>query len=864
MTSMSHPQKWQNAGIVASAALLAVRLAASDPRAVDDFHKEIQPLLSRYCYDCHGDGMDKGKVAFDQAKSDAELIGRADLWLSVLKNTRAGIMPPAKKPQPSADELLRLEHWIKRGALGLDPADPDPGRVTVRRLNRTEYRNTVRDLLGVEFDTQAEFPPDDAGHGFDNIGDVLTLPPMLLEKYLAAANTIVSKAVPSVPAVPGEQVVPGNAFVKEPASADAKGGGPVRPAGNLTLSYYEPATATYVFHAKEGGRHQLVLDLSANERFVDNKFDYNKCRLVFSADGEELLRRDLTRENNRPLRFEHEVDWAAGDHRLTFEIQPLTPDAKHVRSLTIRVDSVTVRGPMDERHWVRPKDHARFFPRATPTDVEGRRAYAREILAPFVRKAYRRPVDARTLDRLVALAEATWQQPGKAFEAGIGQAMTAVLASPRFLFREEAAEAGVSVGGHLPVDEHSLASRLSYFLWSTLPDAELSRLADAKGIRQDLDAQVRRMMADAKFDGFIRSFVGQWLQARDIESVVIDSRQVLAREAAPDVEFETRRARFRELRDKPDAKLTPEERKEMDAMRLVFQQRADRPLAAELNGDLRRAMRQETEKTFAHVVQKDRSLRELLDGDYTFLNERLAKHYGLTNLGVLGDEMRLVTLPSGSPRGGILTQGTVLAVTSNPTRTSPVKRGLFVLDNILGTPPPPPPPDIPALEDAAKGSKDRALSLRETLALHREKPLCSGCHDRMDPLGLALENFNAMGMWRDSERKIAIDATGKLLTGESFADVRGLKRVLAEKHAVQFYRTLTEKMLTYALGRGLEPHDVETVDQIVDRLVKADGRPSALFSGIIASTPFQKTRSKDPAQNVPAPLRQRADARTTP
>ncbi len=861
---MSHPRKWPNAGMVASVALLAVRLAAADPRAVDDFRKEIQPLLSRYCYDCHGGGMDKGKVAFDQAKSDAELVGRADLWLSVLKNTRAGMMPPAKKPQPGADELLRLEHWIKRGALGLDPADPDPGRVTVRRLNRTEYRNTVRDLLGVEFDTQAEFPPDDAGHGFDNIGDVLTLPPMLLEKYLAAATTIVSKAVPSVPAVPAEQVVPGNAFVKEPASAGAKGGGPVRPAGNLTLSYYEPATATYVFHAKEGGRHQLVLDLSANERFVDNQFDYNRCRLVFSADGEELLRRDLTRENNRPLRFEHERDWTAGDHRLTFEIQPLTPDAKHVRSLTIRVDSVTVRGPMDERHWVSPKDHARFFPRVTPIDVEGRRAYAREILAPFVRKAYRRPVDARTLDRLVALAEATWQQPGKAFEAGIGQAMTAVLASPRFLFREEAAEAGGSIGGHLPVDEHALASRLSYFLWSTMPDAELSRLADAKGVRQDLDAQVRRMMADAKFDGFIRNFVGQWLQARDIESVVIDSRQVLAREAAPDVEFETRRARFRELRDKPDAKLTPEERKEMDAMRLVFQQRAGQPLAAELNGDLRRAMRQETEKTFGHVVQKDRSLRELLDGDYTFLNERLAKHYGLTNLAVLGDEMRLVTLPSGSPRGGILTQGTVLAVTSNPTRTSPVKRGLFVLDNILGTPPPPPPPDIPALEDAAKGSKDRTLSLRETLALHREKPLCSGCHDRMDPLGLALENFNAMGMWRDSERKIAIDATGKLLTGESFADVRGLKRILAEKHAAQFYHTLTEKMLTYALGRGLEPHDVETVDQIVDRLVKADGRPSALFSGIIASAPFQKTRSKDPARKVPAPLRQRADARTTP
>jgi hypothetical protein len=263
---------------------------------------------------------------------------------------------------------------------------------------------------------------------------------------------------------------------------------------------------------------------------------------------------------------------------------------------------------------------------------------------------------------------------------------------------------------------------------------------------------------------------------------------------------------------------------------------------AELTGDLRRAMRQETELAFNYVLREDRSLLELLDSDYTFLNERLARHYGLTNLTVTGDEMVLVKLPPESPRGGVITHGSVLAVTSNPTRTSPVKRGLFVLDNLLGTPPPPPPPDIPPLEDAAKKMREKTLSLRETLALHREQPLCSSCHNRMDPLGLALDNFNAMGMWRDQERGTPIDAAGKLLSGESFTNVKELKKILATNHATEFYHTITEKLLTYALGRGLEYYDVATVDAIVERLQKSNGRPSELIAGIIESAPFQKTR----------------------
>jgi hypothetical protein len=296
------------------------------------------------------------------------------------------------------------------------------------------------------------------------------------------------------------------------------------------------------------------------------------------------------------------------------------------------------------------------------------------------------------------------------------------------------------------------------------------------------------------------------------------------------------------LRDKRDEDLTPEEKEELEKIRSEFF-RNRRGLRAEMTGELRQSMRRETEKYFEYVVRENRSVRELLESDYTFLNERLANHYGLTNLNVEGQELRRVSLPAGSIRGGILTHGTILAVTSNPNRTSPVKRGLFILDNILGTPPPPPPPDVPPLEEAAKDAKDRPLSLRETLEIHRDKPLCNSCHNRMDPLGLAFENFNAMGMWREKERSQPIDSTGKLITGEPFTNIRELKGILANQRHTDFYRCLTEKLLTYALGRGLDYYDVHTVDQIIAGLEREDGRFSALLLGVVESAPFQKRRN---------------------
>ncbi len=645
------------------------RARGAEAAAAAQFHKDVQPVLAQYCYECHGDGMSNGGVAFDELQSDDQILDR-ELWGKVMKNLRARIMPPPKAPRPTAAEQKVIEDWVKYQAFGIDANNPDPGRVTLRRLNRAEYRNTVRDLLGVDFDADAEFPPDDTGYGFDDIGDVLTVSPLLLEKYLKAASAIVEQAV----------------------------------------------------------------------------------------------------------------------------LQPTN----------------------------RAKNYKRFFTRDAPKDASGRRQYARELLGNFAGKAFRRPVDGKTLDRLVALAGSVYGQPGKTFEAGVGQAMVAVLASPRFLFRCEQADPASTKEACPLVDEYALASRLSYFLWSTMPDDELSGLAARGELRKNLAAEVKRMLADPRSEAMAANFTGQWLQARDVEGIAIDAQAVLARD----------RAKGREGANHGGNPAPP---------------------VMELDGQLRHAMRRETEMAFSSVAHEDRSVLELIDSDYTFLNQKLAVAYGLTNLGVTGSEMRRVTLPPDCPRGGVLTEGTVLVVTSNPDRTSPVKRGLFVLNAILGSPTPPPPPNIPALEASEKHFHDHEPTLRETLSAHRDKPECAACHARLDPVGLAFENFNAMGLWREQERGQTIEAGGRLITGETFQNVRQLKHILVTNHRLEFYRCLTEKLLTYATGRGMEYYDTETVDRIVQRLEAENGRFSALLTGVVESAPFQRERRRANAAFSEAP-----------
>ena len=385
-----------------------------------------------------------------------------------------------------------------------------------------------------------------------------------------------------------------------------------------------------------------------------------------------------------------------------------------------------------------------------------------------------------------------------------------------------------------------------------MPDEELFGLAERGELRKNLPAQVKRLLADPRSAALVQNFTGQWLQGRDVEGVSIDARLVLARdkgeEKALQKELEEFRARIAArdaLAKAPGgASAVPAPASVPGAKRPRLFQKP----AVDLDGPLRKAMRLEPEMVFAGIVREDRSLSELLDCDYTYLNEKLAKHYGVP--GVSGSEMRRVTLPIDSPRGGLLTMGSILVVTSNPTRTSPVKRGQFILDNILGMPTPPPPADVPALEDSDKTFKDHEPTARESLALHRDNAVCRSCHARMDPLGLSLESFNAMGMFRDSERGQKIDAAGELLTGESFQNVRELKKILKQGHAPDFYRCLTEKLLTYALGRGTTDEDVEAIDQIVARMEKNDGRFSALLSGVIESSPFQERRNKSVADAV--------------
>ncbi len=864
------------------AAAVAPGASAGDA-ALLSFTRDVQPVLDEYCYNCHGDGSTKGGVDLDDFKTDAD-IHNHPLWWRVMKNVRTGIMPPASEPRVPPAEMKQLMTWIKLQAFSLDPANPDPGRITLRRLNRVEYRNTIRDLTGAEFDTLKEFPADDTGQGFDDLADVLTISPMLLERYLDAAQTIVSQAVPTQPRVVAKRTLSGREFalVKAEARGFQEGAATVaqaesssnlgsaapgsrpkvlRPAPRieaqaLDLSYYTPAVVAATFQAEHPGKYQVGVTLRAVEKYVDDQFDLNRCRLTFSVDGKVLVSEEFVRESDKDFEYTFDCTWQPGSHALAFEVQPIGPDKTQLRDLRLRLNAVTVRGPMDAGFWVTPDNYARFFPRKTPWWPPSRRRYAAELLGGFATRAFRRPVDEDTVNRLVAMAEGVSSQPGGTFEAGVAQAMVAVLASPRFIFRQEDTEP-LQPGQVYPwVDEYALASRLSYFFWSSMPDQELFDLAGKGELRTRLPAQITRLLADPRSAEFVRNFTGQWLEARDVSTVQINPFAVYLREH-PDPAVEHAMETFQRVNQISEDKRTPEEKEAFAKARKAFFTlfRTPKP---QLTESLREAMRQESERVFAYVISEDRPLEELIESNYTFLNEDLARHYGIP--GVKGKEMRRVILPPESPRGGILTQGTVLAVTSNPTRTSPVKRGVFILDAILGTRPPPPPPNIPALEDAASPEKLRTMTLRENLALHATNKSCAACHSRMDPLGLALENFNAMGSWRATELNRPIDPAGKLITGESFSNIRELKHILATKHRRDFYYCITEKMLTYALGRTLDYYDVETVDRLVARLEESGGRPSVLLQGIVSCAPFQQRRSPPPDRGLAADF----DSRSSP
>jgi hypothetical protein len=803
--------------IPGSLALPGLSEAEARKTPIQHYQDAVLPILEKHCYECHGDGYDKGKVAFDSLETDAQIL-KPDLWVRVLLNTRAGLMPADNKPRLSPAEQQILERWIKYDVFHIDPANPDPGRVTLRRLNRVEYRNTVRDLLGVDYNTEHEFPPDDSGFGFDNIGDALTLSPMLMEKYVSAAQAVIGQAVPTAARQPAQALVPGLAF--DGSNARTKW-------GKRQLIFDEPASVSTTHRNDAPGSYRVKLDIEINGTYVP---DPGRAVVVFKVDGQEVSSQEYGYFDEKVFTLESTHKWAPGEHRFTLELQPKVPAAKKETIIDLFVQKMTIEGPLEKDRWVATRDHEKYFPRAVPTSKQERRAYATELLTAFAARAYRRPLDDEdTGARLAALAESTWSQPGKTFEQGVTHAMAAVLASPRFLFRIEAPAKAQLTARFADVDEYSLASRLSYFLWSTMPDPELMRLASRGELRSNLDAQVKRMLADPRADSLARNFTGQWLQARDVEGIAMNPRDIILRDAGEEGTLKQLFAAFK-AQDEDAAKAL------MQKIKAVVDARPD------FDKEMRTAMRRETELYFGHVMREDRPLTELIHSNYTFLNEPLAKYYGIA--GVEGPELRKVTLPAGSPRGGVLTQGSALLVTSNPDRTSPVKRGLFVLANFLGTPPPPPPANVPALEASESEFHGQEPALRDVLRVHRESPLCRSCHNRMDPIGLGFENFNGVGMWRDSERKQPIVAEGSLVTGETFRSVSELKRILVTAHRTDFYRTISTKLLTYATGRGTDYYDVETIDRIVKRLEDSDGKFSALLMGVIESAPFQKMRTQ--------------------
>lgn len=803
-------------------------LVFSNGVAADEFQERIRPMLEANCYACHANGSAEGNLSFDTMET-SDLVANKQIWWNVLKNVRAGLMPPASEPRIGDEDKKALYNWIETEAFDLDPRHPDPGRVTVRRMNRQEYRNTIRDLTGIDYNADVVFPPDDTGFGFDNNGDALSLSPILLEKYLISARDIVREAVPTITKITPVKSVHGDMFKNEKGNVSGR-----------RLDAKEKNQVVGKLNVADAGNYNINVQVRLHGSFFHNPA---RCTVHFYCDDELLYEDEYGWDENKKLTYTFARDLTAGEHIFRFDIDPVTSSLDDPNKgqgefggnddtfVFWNIDSVAVEGPLNVGKWVHPKNYERFFDRDEPPQEENeRRDYAAEVLTRFASKAFRRPVDAATVDRLVQIAEAAEAVPNATFESSVAHAMTAVLASPRFIFRLEQPLADVS-DIYPMIDEYSLASRLSYFLWSTMPDEELYKLASNNQLRQNLPEQIARMMKDKRSESFVTNFVGQWLRSRDVEHVSIDPLVVMGKKK----EYDELRAKFRR-RPRNGEPPIPDE--EMQEVRRKF--RDLRNLGDRFNADTRNAMQAETQMLFEHIVRNDLSVLDMIDCNYTFVNEKLASLYGIQ--GVSGKEMRRVELPEGSPRGGILTQGTMLVVTSNPTRTSPVKRGLFVLENILGLPAPPAPPEVPELEASAEKFAGREPSQRELLAAHRDSPLCASCHARMDPLGFALENFNAIGMWRDEELGQPVDATGTLATGESFQTVQELKKILCENHREDYYRCLTQKLLIYALGRGLDYYDEPTVETIVTHLEADSGKFSSLLGSVIDSPAFQRQR----------------------
>lgn len=764
---------------------LAAAAGLSAARADEKAYAAVEPVLVEHCYDCHGDGASKGDFAMDDYASLETHLQDFDIWFEIWKNVRGNLMPPADKPQLGSAEKESILAFIESAVFKIDPENPDPGRVTIRRLNREEYRHSIKDLLKHDFNVSDILPADDTGYGFDTIGDVLSISPLLMEKYFEAADLVVAAAVPTAGPEIVEWWFDAKTFKDE---RDKDWSLDWMPFDHARKMVSHP----WVSH---DGEYEIRVDFRI--RGSDEATSHT-ATLKIGIDESTLTERKLGWDNSERITLKTKAVLKQGN-AAAFWLATETgePPRKGESKLAVDVEGFRIRGPLDGSRKDYPWSARHLFSQgAPPADEKARDPYREEILRKVATRAFRRPVDDETLKRLVALARQVDSQPGSNFEHGIAEAVTAILVSPRFLLRAEIQPEPDNPGKVVPLDEYALASRLSYFLWSSLPDEELLQLAGGGKLRANLRAQVDRMLKDEKSKRMIANFVGQWLQARDVETLSFNERSLLGE-------------------------------RDLEKARRIF------------NGRLRQSMRLESEEFFAHILRENRPATELLTANYTYLNEPLAEWYGVD--GVKGAQMRKVEVPAAKHRGGLLTQATFHLVTSNPTRTSPVKRGLFVLENFLATPAPPAVPDVPPLEAAAKGER-RNLTLRELLKIHSEEKLCASCHARMDPIGLALENYNAIGVWRDQDKGQPIDTNGQLMTGEKFSNARELGVILATARRTDFERALAEKLMTYAVGRGIEYYDAPTIDRIVAEAGRNGGTLRQILYGVVESAPFQKRR----------------------
>ena len=751
-------------------------------------------FLDRYCTTCHSQSLKTAGLSLAQVDL-SRVDAQPELWEKVVRKLQTGVMPPPNMPQPPAADRLAMLTWLDTSLDAASAAKPNPGRTeTLRRLNRTEYQNAIRDMLALDIDAGSLLPADESGHGFDNVivGD---LSATLLNRYISAAQKISRLAVGSTQSDLQNDII---SLPADLTQEDQLPGLPLGTRGGISTPY------TFA----QDGEYEIQVLLARNlEGLVSGLREARSHQLVVLLDREPIQTFTIQKAANdnddahldKDLKVRVTVN--AGPHNLAVTFikegsslvdtprQPTVSrynDRRYPRTAPA-INQISVTGPYAPKGAGDTPSRRRLFVcRPTAPDKAQEEKCAATILSTLMRRAYRRPVAKVDVDEPLAFYRKA--RSNGDFDAGIAAALTAVLTNPEFLLRVETDPKKVAPGGVYRISDLELASRLSFFLWSSIPDDELLDVAVRGKLSQpgELEKQARRMLADHRSFNLATNFAGQWLRLRNIDAI------------------------------EPSANLF-----------------------RDFDDNLRQAFREETELFFDSVLREDRSVRTLIKADYTFLNERLAKHYGIPD--VYGSRFRRVTLSPDSRRGGLLRQGSVLSVTSYATRTSPILRGVLVLKNIIGAPPPPPPPNVPALDESTVAAN---LPMRQRLAAHRKSAVCASCHNTIDPVGFSLENFNAVGQWRDMEVEGApVDASGAVPGGKQFQGIDGLEDALLARPEL-FVTTLTENLMTFALGRGVEYYDAPAVRKIVKDSEKDDYRFSSLILGIVKSVPFQMRRAE--------------------